>query len=55
MSRGNQTFRQADLSKAVRAAQKVMEIDRVEIDRGRIVIFPKSAPQKPLSVDPEAA
>jgi len=41
MSRGNQTFRQGDITKALKGAQNAgIEVQRVEIEKGgKIVVF----------------
>jgi hypothetical protein len=47
MSRGNQTFRQGDVTKALKGAQKAgMEVQRVEIEAGKIVVFAGKAFQR---------
>lgn len=46
MSRARQTFRQADLAKAIRAVVKAgLEVARVEIEDGRIVVIAGKAEQ----------
>lgn len=47
MSRGAQTFRQADVTKAIRATVKAgQNVQRVEIDRdGKIVVFTGKQPK----------
>jgi hypothetical protein len=48
MSRGNQTFRQGDITKAVKGAQNAgMEVQRVEIQAGKIVVFAGKFDQRP--------
>jgi hypothetical protein len=40
MSRGQQTFRQSDVTKAIKATVKAgIAVERVEIDNGKIVII----------------
>jgi hypothetical protein len=40
MSRGTQTFRQGDVTKALKGAQNAgLEVQRVEIEAGKIVVF----------------
>jgi hypothetical protein len=43
MSRGTHTFRQGDVTKALRGAQNAgLEVQRIEIEAGKIVVFAKS-------------
>jgi hypothetical protein len=40
MSRGTQTFRQGDVTKALKGAQNAgLEVQRVEIEAGKIIVF----------------
>jgi hypothetical protein len=48
MSRGSQTFRQSDITKALKGAQNAgMEVQRVEIEAGKIVVFAGKAYERP--------
>lgn len=47
MSRGNQVFRQGDVTKALKGAQNAgLEVDRVEIEAGKIVVFAGKSDQR---------
>jgi hypothetical protein len=56
MSRGLQVFRQTDITKAIRAAQKAgLDVHRVEIDRaGKIVVLADRA-ENQADIEPEKA
>ena len=56
MSRGLQVFRQTDITKAIRAAQKAgLDVHRFEIDRaGKIVIITDKAANH-ADIEPEKA
>jgi hypothetical protein len=53
MSRGPRTFRQADVTRAIRAAVAAgVEVERVEVDKnGRIIVIAKGAGQA-VSINP---
>ncbi|HEY5131445.1 MAG TPA: hypothetical protein VIJ35_29835 [Bradyrhizobium sp.] len=57
MSRGLQVFRQTDITKAIRAAQKAgLDVHRFEIDRaGKIVVLADKAATRADLVEPEKA
>jgi hypothetical protein len=54
MSRGVQTFKETDLTKAIRGAQKAgLNVHRFEIDRaGKIVVLADKAPNH-ADIEPE--
>jgi hypothetical protein len=56
MSRGLQVFRQTDITKAIRAAQKAgLDVHRFEIDRaGKIVVLADKAANR-ADIGPEKA
>jgi hypothetical protein len=56
MSRGAQTFRQGDVTKALKGAVKAgLKVERVEIDRdGKIVVFTGKQPKHPEIEDATA-
>ena len=48
MSRGTHTFRQGDVTKALKGAQNAgLEVQRVEIEAGKIVVFAGRPDQRP--------
>ena len=48
MSRGVQSFRQGDVTKALKGAQNAgLEVQRIEIEAGKIVVFAGRADQRP--------
>jgi hypothetical protein len=48
MSRGNHCFRQGDVTKALKGAQNAgLEIQRVEIEAGKIVVFAGKPDRRP--------
>jgi hypothetical protein len=51
MSRGQQTFKQSDVTKALRAAVKAgITVARYEIDKnGKIVVVTGRGPEEPIS------
>jgi hypothetical protein len=47
MSRGTHTYRQADVTKALKGAQNAgLEVQRVEIEAGKIVVFAGKSDQR---------
>jgi hypothetical protein len=55
MSRGAQTFKQGDVTKALRAAEKAgFRVGRFEIERGKIVVFAGDTESPEAKVRPDA-
>lgn len=55
MSRGDQAFRQGDITKAVRAMVKAgVSVKRVEIAHGRIMVYAGDAASSDTKVDSDA-